>query len=365
MQDCDYYMLRAIQLAKLGMGYTSPNPMVGCVIVNQDNKIIGEGWHKKFGGPHAEIEAINNAHENNCDVRGSTVYVTLEPCSHYGKTPPCAKRLAQEGVSQVVIGMQDPNTLVNGQGIRILEEAGIKVTFASEEINEQCKTLNKGFIFVHKYKRPFVTLKAAISLDGKMCLANGSSKWITGEEARKEAHVMRSENDAVLVGVNTVIADDPELTVRHVKGVNPLRVVLDSKLRTPAEAKIIARDGKCLVITGETADSEREKALIEAGARVARLPEGLHNVLEYLASQGVLTLMTEGGAGVLSSFLREGLADYAKFFIAPRIFGEGRGLDLAMNFPDVGKALKLSGVKSKRLGDDFVIEGRLSCSLDL
>lgn len=365
------YMQRAIQLAKLGMGHTSPNPMVGCVIVNQNGEIIGEGWHKKFGNPHAEIEALNNARENNHDVRGATVYVTLEPCSHYGKTPPCAKRLVEERVSRVVIGMRDPNPLVNGQGIKILEDAGIKVDYASDEINKQCKNLNKGFIFVQKYKRPFVTLKAAMSLDGKMCLANNSSKWITGPEARTEAHVMRSENDAVLVGVNTVLTDNPELTVRYVKGVNPLRVILDSELRTPANAKVIAGDGKCLIITSETADPEREKALNDAGAKVARLPAlngkiCIQSALEYLAaSHGVLNLMLEGGAGVLSSFLREGFADYAKFFVAPRIFGEGRGLDLSMNFSEVERAFRLLGAKSGRLGEDFVIEGRLSCSPDL
>ncbi len=358
----DRYMLRALELARLGMGHTSPNPMVGCVIVNQEGKVIGEGWHKKCGGPHAEIEAINNARENNQYLKGSTVYVTLEPCSHYGKTPPCANRLVQEGVSQVIIGMKDPNVLVNGQGIKILEESGVKVSLASGDIQEKCKVLNKGFIFVHKYKRPYVTLKAAMSLDGRMCLANGSSKWITGQEARTEAHVMRSENDAVMVGVNTVLSDDPELTVRHVKGVNPLRIVLDSNLRTPVRAKVIAGDGKCLIITGEGADSEREKALTDSGARVVRLTGTLHSALEYLASQGIMTLMCEGGAVLLSSLLREGLADYAKFFIAPVIFGEGRGLDLAMNFADVKSAFRLLGVKSKCLGEDFVIEGRLTCS---
>ena len=269
MLESNYYMQRALTLAKNGMGRTSPNPMVGCVIVDSSQNIIGEGWHKQYGGPHAEIEAINNSHENNHDVRGSTVFVTLEPCSHYGKTPPCAKRLVEEGVSRVVIGMRDPNQLVNGKGINILEEAGIKVEFANEDIENQCKLLNKGFIFVHKYNRPFVSLKAAMSLDGRMCLDNNSSKWITCKESRTEAHVMRSENDAVLVGVNTILNDDPELTVRYVEGVNPLRVILDSKLKTPPDAKVISRDNKCLIITSENADSEKAKILRDKGARVA------------------------------------------------------------------------------------------------
>ncbi|MBQ6773835.1 MAG: bifunctional diaminohydroxyphosphoribosylaminopyrimidine deaminase/5-amino-6-(5-phosphoribosylamino)uracil reductase RibD [Synergistaceae bacterium] len=364
-------MNRALTLAKNGMGRTSPNPMVGCVIADSSQNIIGEGWHKKYGGPHAEIEAINNAHENNHDVRGSTVYVTLEPCSHYGKTPPCAKRLAAEGVSRVIIGMRDPNQLVNGQGIKILEDAGIQVEFADDDIMSQCKLLNKGFIFVHKYHRPFVSLKAAMSLDGRMCLDNNSSKWITGIEARTEAHVMRSENDAVLVGVNTILNDDPELTVRYIEGVNPLRVILDSNLKTPPDAKVISSDNKCLIITSENADSEKEKILIDKGARVARAAVNHNNhidiksALEYLASQGVLTLMVEGGPGVISSFLSNKLADYVKFFIAPRILGEGKGISLNMNFADVNSAFMLSGVKSRLCGNDVIIEGRLSCSPDL
>ena len=363
-------MQRALALAKNGMGQTSPNPMVGCVIVDNDNNIIGEGWHKKFGGPHAEIEALNNAHEHNNDVRGSTVYVTLEPCSHYGKTPPCAKKLVEEGVSRVIIGMRDPNLLVNGKGIKILEDAGIQVEFASEDIENQCKLLNKGFIFVHKYNRPFVSLKAAISLDGRMCLDNNSSKWITGIEARTEAHVMRSENDAVLVGVNTVLNDDPALTVRYIEGVNPLRVILDSQLRTPPDAKIISSDNKCLIITSESASSDKAKVLEDNGARVARVKLNNNHIdiksaLEYLASQGILTLMVEGGPEVISSFLSERLADYVKFFIAPRILGEGKNISLNMNFADVNSAFRLSGVKSRLCGDDVIIEGRLSCSPDL
>ena len=373
MIDPNYYMHRALTLAKNGMGKTSPNPMVGCVIVDSNQNIIGEGWHKQYGCSHAEVEAINNAHENNHDVRGSTVYVTLEPCSHYGKTPPCAKRLVEEGVSRVIVGMRDPNQLVNGKGVKILEESGIKVEYADEDIENQCKLLNKGFIFVHKYHRPFVTLKAAMSLDGKMCLDNSYSKWITGIEARTEAHVMRSENDAVLAGVNTVLNDDPELTVRYVEGVNPLRVILDSQLRTPPDAKIISHDNKCLIITSENASSDKAKILEDNGARVARVALSHNNnhhidiksALEYLASQGILTLMAEGGAGVISSFLSERLADYVKFFIAPRIFGEGKGISLNMNFADVNSAFTLSGVEARRCGSDVIIEGRLSCSPDL
>ena len=362
------YMSRALSLARNGLRMTSPNPMVGCVIV-KDGKIIGEGWHKKYGNPHAEIEALNDANSRGENVRGSTVYVTLEPCSHYGKTPPCANRLVDEGVAEVITAMRDPNPKVNGNGIKILREGGVKVTELSE-FEEAAKFLNRGFVFVHKYGRPFVSLKAAISLDGKMNLANGSSKWITGIESRTEAHRMRAENDAVIVGIGTVLADDPELTVRHVEGVDPLRVVLDSRLRTPPSAKIIGHDGKCIIITTSKAETFRSKSLIDAGAVIAVTDSNndhvdLRQVLKFLAGKGVLTLMAEGGAEILSAFLREGLADYVKLFIAPKIFGEGKSINTEMNFADVNAAFRLTNTITRTLGDDIMTEGRLSCSPDL
>lgn len=361
-------MSRALSLASNGLRQTSPNPMVGCVIV-KEGRIIGEGWHKKYGNPHAEIEALNDAKSRGEDVRGSTVYVTLEPCSHYGKTPPCANRLVSEGVSEVIVAMRDPNPKVDGKGIAILREAGIKVT-ELPEFEEAAKFLNRGFVFVHKYGRPFVSLKAATSLDGRMNLANGSSKWITGIEARTESHRMRAENDAVLVGVGTVLSDDPELTVRHVEGINPMRVVLDSKLRTPASAKVIGNDGKCIIITSESADRQKAKALEEAGATIAEVSScgghvDIESALKHLAGIGVLTLMVEGGAEILSAFLREGAADFVRLFIAPRIFGEGKGINLGMNFADVSEAFRLKDTKTRILGEDIMIEGRLTCSQDL
>lgn len=361
-------MKRALSLASNGLRMTSPNPMVGCVIVKGE-RIIGEGWHKKYGNPHAEIEAINDANSRGENIRGSTVYVTLEPCSHYGKTPPCANRLVAEGVSEVVIAMRDPNPKVNGNGIKILREGGVKVT-ELQEFEEAAKLLNKGFVFVHKYGRPFVSLKAAMSLDGRMNLANGSSKWITGIEARTEAHRMRAENDAVLVGVGTVLSDDPELTVRHVEGINPLRAVMDSRLRTPTSAKVIGHDGKCIIITTEHSDPEKAKALTDSGAEIVRVKSAgnhvdIHSALEYLAGRGILTLMAEGGPEILGAFLREGLADYMKLFIAPKIFGEGKSINTDMNFADVKSAFTLRNAITRTLGDDIMTEGRLTCSPDL
>ena len=361
-------MKRALSLASLGLKRTSPNPLVGCVIV-KDNIIIGEGWHHEYGKSHAEIEALNDAKSRGEDVRGSTVYVTLEPCSHYGKTPPCANRLVDEGVAEVVIAMRDPNPKVDGRGINILREAGIKV-IELKGFEDDAKFLNRGFIFVHKYSRPFVTLKAAMSLDGRMCLPNGSSKWLTGKLARIKAHEIRAENDAVLVGVNTVLSDNPELTVRNVKGINPVRVILDAKLSTPPEAKVLGDDGKCIILTSENVEDERIRMFESKGVKVFRISTkdnhiNLNSALSLLASQGILTLMVEGGPEVLSSFLREGLADYVNLFFAPKILGEGRGFNLSMNFPEVKDAFALKGIKTCQLGDDFMIEGRLTCSPDL
>ena len=387
----DIFMKRALSLASLGLKRTSPNPLVGCVIV-KNNIIIGEGWHHEYGKSHAEIEALNDAKSRGEDVRGSTVYVTLEPCSHYGKTPPCANRLVHEGISEVVIAMRDPNQKVDGKGIKILREAGIKVV-ELPDFEDDAKFLNRGFIFVHKYSRPFVTLKAAMSLDGRMCLSNGSSKWLTGKLARIKAHEIRAENDAVLVGVNTVLRDNPELTVRNVKGINPVRVILDANLSTPPDAKVLGDDGKCIILTSEYAEDEKVRMLESKGVKVFRvseqndvslenakiseetgekiLPEkrnlhiNLKLALELLASQGILTLMVEGGPEVLSSFLREGLADYVNLFFAPKILGEGRGFNFHMNFSEIKDTFRLNNIKTCQLGDDFMIEGRLTCSPDL
>lgn len=357
-------MRRALALALNGRGGTSPNPMVGCVIV-KDGRVIGEGWHHWYGHPHAEIEAIRDAEARNETVKGATVYVTLEPCSHFGKTPPCAQRLVSEEVSEVVVAMRDPNPKVNGRGLEILRSAGVKVRELSGEIEAEAKWLNRGFVFVHKHNRPFVTLKAALSLDGKMCLANGSSKWLTGIEARTKAHEIRANNDAVLVGVETVLADDPELTVRHVAGINPRRVVLDSSLRTPPDAKVIGNDGKCIILVRSEELGVRSVEDYH-NCKVIALPDlNVETVLSCLVEEGVLSLMVEGGTRVLSSFLRSRLADYVSLFYAPKVLGEGKGFELGMNFNSVSEALSIEGVRSSQVGKDIFVEGRLSCSPDL
>ena len=348
-------MKRALALASLGLRKTSPNPLVGCVIV-KDGNIIGEGWHHEYGGPHAEIEAINDAHSHGQDIHGATVYVNLEPCSHWGKTPPCAQRLADEGVAEVVIAMRDPNPKVSGIGINILRNAGIQVTELRSFVAE-AMLQNKGFVCVKKYSRPCITIKAETSIDGKMCLANGSSRLLTSKLSLVHAHTLRAENDAVLIGVNTVLVDDPELTVRHVVGENPLRVIMDSKLKTPPEAKVIGTDGKCLILTGNRADATKEANLRKAGAEIFRLPYygarvSIMEAMKYLAQRGVLTVLAEGGPAVISALLRENLADCLKMFIAPRILGEGKGFSLNMKFEDVQHAYRLERQKIMMFGQD-------------
>ena len=354
-------MKRALSLAKLGMRKTSPNPLVGCVIV-KDNQIIGEGWHHEFGYPHAEIEAINDAHSHGHNLNGAKLYVTLEPCSHWGKTPPCANRLVDEKISEVYIAMRDPNPKVDGSGIKILENAGIKVELL-KEFEDEAKFLNRGFIFVHKYNRPFITIKAAMSLDGKMYLNNHSSKWITGIEARTQAHIIRSENDAVLVGANTIIHDDPELTVRNTAGINPLRIILDSKLCTPVNAKVIGNDGKCIILTEKITKNIPNANIHEISCINGKID--LNEAMKYLAEIGVLNLMVEGGGEIISEFMREKLADYVKFFIAPRILGEGGGININAGFETVNDAFRLDKINAQKLGEDILLEGRLTCSPDL
>ena len=360
------YMGRALELAARGMGHTSPNPMVGCVLV-RDGRVIGEGWHHRCGEPHAEVEALMDAARRGEPVRGATAYVSLEPCCHFGRTPPCAQRLISEGVSRVVAATTDPNPKVSGGGLALLREAGVEVAVPCLE--REARWLNRGFLRAQTLSRPWVTLKAASSLDGRMALTNGESKWITGPEARAEAHRMRASHDAVMVGVGTILKDDPELTVRHVKGHNPLRVILDSHLNTPASAKAVRGKGGCLILT-VSGDAERTSALEDAGARVLRLPEkdghvDLGTVLSSLTEAGILTLMVEGGPHVLTSFIILGLADSLSLFVAPKLLGEGIGLGTGVSLGSVAEAFDLRDMDARRVGDDLLIEGRFACSPDL
>ena len=359
-------MSRALSLASRGMGYTSPNPMVGCVLVREGH-VVGEGWHRRCGGDHAEVEALKDAARRGETAEGATAYVTLEPCCHFGRTPPCAQRLAAEGVARVVAATTDPNPGVSGGGFAVLKEAGVEVSFPCLE--DEARWINRGFLRVQTLGRPWVTLKAASGLDGRMALTNGDSKWITSPEARAWAHRMRASHDAIMVGVGTILADDPELTVRHTEGRSPRRVILDSRLRTPPEARAVCGGGGCLILTASR-DADRILALKNAGANVVTLPScdgrvDLDEALAHLAREGVLTLMVEGGPGVLTSFMEARLADSLSLFLAPRVMGEGSGLGTGMVLASVADSLKLRDSTTRRVGGDIVIEGRFACSPDL
>ncbi len=359
----EYYMSRALSLASRGQGAASPNPMVGCVIV-RDGQVIGEGYHARCGSEHAEVAALGDLARRGGTARGAVVYVNLEPCSHFGRTPPCAPRLVEEGVARVVAGMADPNPRENRGGLEILRAGGVEVDGPCLE--SECRWLNRGFIRVQTLGRPWVTLKAAAGLDGRMALPHGESRWITAPESRQWAHRMRASHDAVMVGVGTVLQDDPELTVRDAEGESPLRVVVDSRLSTPVSAKVVTGSGGCLIFTC-CEDPARADALTAAGARVRRVPErggrvDLEAVLSSLAEEGVLSLMVEGGAGVLTAFMELGLADSLALFTSCRIMGEGPGIGTGLRLGAMSESLLLRDATVHRVGPDFLTEALFSCS---
>ncbi|MTI55422.1 bifunctional diaminohydroxyphosphoribosylaminopyrimidine deaminase/5-amino-6-(5-phosphoribosylamino)uracil reductase RibD [Geosporobacter ferrireducens] len=318
------YMYRALALAKLGTGYTNPNPLVGAVIVKNDS-IIGEGYHRLYGGPHAEINAFSNATES---VGGATMYVTLEPCSHYGKTPPCAEAIVKKGIKKVIIAMKDPNPLVAGKGIQILKDAGIEVITGILE--HQAKKLNEVFIKHITTGLPFCVLKTAMTLDGKIAAATGESKWITDETSRKYVHLLRHQYPTIMVGIGTVLADDPLLTTRleGMQGRNPVRIVLDTHGKIPLESNILKCDThkKTIVAVTELADSKKIKSIEAAGAGVLMAPVknnqvNLNYVMEWLGKNKFDSVLLEGGSTLNYTALQEGIVDKIITFIAPKILG--------------------------------------------
>lgn len=332
------YMRRAIELAERGVGFTNPNPMVGAVIV-KGGKVIGEGWHERCGEWHAERNAFRN-----CTVpaEGATMYVTLEPCCHYGKTPPCTEAIIEHGIARVVVGMEDPNPLVAGKGIALLREAGIEVVCGVEE--EALREQNRVFLKYISTKLPWVAMKTAMTLDGKIATRTGDSKWITGAEARAYVHELRHRFMAILVGIGTAVADDPLLNCRiESRGVRqPIRVVVDSNARLSLDSQLVKTAGEYRTIVAHTcfAPEERVKALREIGVEMllCKEKEGLvdvRNLLELLGQSGIDSILLEGGGSLNYTFLSEGLADELYAFIAPKIVGgmnaktpvEGAGME--------------------------------------
>lgn len=347
-----FYMARAIQLAKKGRYTTDPNPRVGCVLV-RDNAVIGEGWHVQAGQGHAEVEALKNA----SDAKGATAYVTLEPCSHQGRTPPCCDALIKAGIARVVAAMQDPNPLVSGKGLEKLKAAGIDV--CSGILPEDALALNRGFIKRMTDNRPFVRSKLAMSLDGRTAMASGESKWITGAEARADVQRLRAESSAILTGINTVLADDPALNARvDEKVLQPLRVVLDTHLNMPVTVQLAKLPGRSLILTCAD-DRQKQATLQQAGFEVYQLPGkngrlDLHAVMDFLGQQQINELLVEAGSVLNGALLAGDLVDEYIVYMAPCILGDqGRGL---FNLPGLQqmsdkKQLKLRDVR--QVGQDL------------
>ena len=357
------YMLQAIQLAKQGEGWTNPNPMVGAVIV-KNGRIIGKGYHKKCGELHAERNAIASLTES---AEGATIYVTLEPCCHYGKTPPCTEAIIEQKIKRVVIGSRDPNPKVSGKGIKMLQEAGIEVI--EDFMREECDRLNPVFFHYITTKTPYVVMKYAMTLDGKIATKTGASKWITGEAARAEVQHMRHRYMGIMAGIGTVLADDPMLNVRVEGWKSPIRILCDSGLRIPLDGQIVKSAGKYRTIVAY-ADSEnteaKRKRLHEMGVETICCPDennqvDLKKLMKYLGDEGIDSLLLEGGGTLNDSALRAGIVQEVQAFIAPKLFGgmnsktpvEGIGV----RFPS--EAVKLKCTDICQIGEDI----RITCQV--
>jgi diaminohydroxyphosphoribosylaminopyrimidine deaminase/5-amino-6-(5-phosphoribosylamino)uracil reductase len=355
------YLQRCLALASRGSGFVSPNPMVGCVIV-KNGKIVGEGYHKFFGGPHAEVEALRRAGRR---ARGATLYVNLEPCSHHGKTPPCAEAILSAGIAKVVACSSDPNPLVAGQGVRRLRRAGVEVKIGL--LQKESGRLNERFLTFMRTGLPFVGLKIAQTLDGKVADTRGRSKWITSKQARVEAHRLRSRYDAILVGANTVSLDNPRLTVRHVRGRNPLRVVFDPGLRLNPDAAIFdTRKAGTLVFTSARAMSARRSVVSRMSKRGVYMlgldkgkPFDLRVVLKTLAALGVSSLLVEGGPTTASEFFKKNLVQKVHLFVANKILGDGVNSVVLKSPRSIASPFTLHDAKFRPVGPDFLIEGSL------
>lgn len=358
MED-EIFMAKALALARRGLGKTSPNPMVGALLV-KGGKILGKGYHRKYGGPHAEVNALKNAKGS---VRGATMYVTLEPCFHYGWTPPCVNAIVEARVGQVVIGTPDPNPRVCGKGIQTLRDRGISVKVGILEA--RCRQLNEAYFKYIQTGIPFVTLKFAQSLDGRIATKTGHSQWISSPDTLRFAHRLRAIHDAVLIGVGTALVDDPSLTVRLVRGENPQRIIVDGRLRMPLSAKVLNDDSvdKTFVVATEGASRKKAQGIRKLGAEIlwaARNQRGevdINDLLKQLGRMGIASVLVEGGARIITSVLREGLADKIILVMAPKVIGQGVEAVRDLHIRQLGNALRISHMKTRRLGNDIVIEG--------
>lgn len=353
------FMKRAVELAYRGEGGADPNPLVGAVIV-KEGRIIGEGWHKRCGEAHAEINAFADLTES-CE--GAEMYVTLEPCAHYGKTPPCALAVVKHKLKKVYVGILDPNPKVAGKGIEIIKNAGIEVETGVMEA--ECRELNKVFLKYITTGLPYVHSKFAMSLDGKIACHTGDSKWISCEESRAEAQKLRNKYFGIMVGINTVLADDPRLTCRLENGRDPYRIIVDSGLKMPTDAKVIGNDGKCII--GTVSDDENKiKTLEEKGVRIIKTkPQngkvGLNELMRKLGSLEINGILLEGGGTLNFAALDSGIIDEITAYIAPKIIGgcsaktpfEGAG------FAKIADCAELSGLNVRNIGTDIIVNGKV------
>jgi diaminohydroxyphosphoribosylaminopyrimidine deaminase / 5-amino-6-(5-phosphoribosylamino)uracil reductase len=362
-KDVKKWMARAIRLADKGRGWVNPNPLVGAILIKNGNS-IGEGYHAFFGGPHAEVNAISNSSEA---VKGSTLVVTFEPCIHQGKTPPCAPLIVEKGITEVIVGMKDPNPLVNGKGIDYLLSHGVKVL--SGVMENEVKQQNEIFLKFITTHVPFCILKTAMTLDGKIATSTGESKWISGERSRKSVHDLRHQVSALMVGINTILKDDPALNVRREgkKNRDPLKVILDSTGKIPITANVLTHEPQLtLVATSLEMPKEKRKELERLGAQVVVCPAvnkkvDLRFLLQMLGEMDIDSILIEGGSTVAFSALKQGIVDKFIGFIAPKIVG---GVDAPAavggeGFPALSDALMLHRLKMKRMGDDIYVEGYL------
>lgn len=356
------YMRLAMQLAGNAIGRTSPNPLVGAVIV-KDNRVVGCGWHRKAGTPHAEVHALNQAGEL---AQGADVYVTLEPCAHYGKTPPCAKALVEAKVKNVYGGLLDVNPKVAGKGFKILEDAGIHVEygFLQDELRKQ----NEVFFKWIEHKKPFIVLKAAMTLDGKIATATGQSKWITNETSRAYGYKLRDIYDGIMVGINTVIEDNPMLTARVDGGKNPIRIVVDSSLRIDINANVVQdKSAKTIVATTDKADKDKILKLQAQDVDVIVVDKDkndkvdIEKLLNILGQQNICSILVEGGATLSGSFVAKKLVDKVYFFIAPKIVGgkEAKTPVAGTGILNLQEALALKDIQIEKLEEDILIIGRV------
>jgi len=355
----EHQMKRVLTLAKRGKAWVAPNPMVGAVLV-KDGEVVGEGYHRRFGGPHAEINALREA---GAKAKGATLYVNLEPCSHYGKTPPCVDALLEAGVSRVVASMQDPNPKVNGAGFEKLRAAGVKVEVGLLET--EARELNQQYMKKAATGWSWVTLKIAQSLDGRIASVTGHSQWISGKQSLRYAHLLRASHDAVLVGSGTVHADNPLLTVRHLRGRNPIRIVLDSKLSIPEDCLIVNTPDQAPTWVFARSDAPEPSWAGKPNVEIIRLdPDAkgrvpLKRMLREIADRGVGSLMVEGGSRVWTSFLEARVVDKIEVVIAPMIIGHGIDAIEDLKVLKVSDAIRLEPFRWRRIGVDLHVAARI------